>query len=220
RVRDCDHDGEPKHSLGWIRDDRFRDRRTHSGRESGLGTSGESSPGAESEMTETVRPPEVDRIAASRKAVAARRARASIKKDLATRVVTPQEVLRRAAADASSASGTLRVPEFLTSLPAIGQGKRDRILEELQIAPVKRLGGLGARQRAALEAWLDARFPEPAPRPGRSSLVVLAGPTAVGKGTVAAYIREHNPEVMLSVSATTRAPRPGEEEGRHYFFVD
>ncbi|HLS93196.1 MAG TPA: guanylate kinase [Microbacterium sp.] len=171
-------------------------------------------------MTETVRPPEVDRIAASRKAVAARRARASIKKDLATRVVTPQEVLRRAAADASSASGTLRVPEFLTSLPAIGQGKRDRILEELQIAPVKRLGGLGARQRAALEAWLDARFPEPAPRPGRSSLVVLAGPTAVGKGTVAAYIREHNPEVMLSVSATTRAPRPGEEEGRHYFFVD
>lgn len=171
-------------------------------------------------MTETVRPPEVDRIAASRKAVAARRARASIKKDLATRVVTPQEVLRRAAADASSASGTLRVPEFLTSLPAIGQGKRDRILEELQIAPVKRLGGLGARQRAALGAWLDARFPEPAPRPGRSSLVVLAGPTAVGKGTVAAYIREHNPEVMLSVSATTRAPRPGEEEGRHYFFVD
>ena len=40
-------------------------------------------------------------------------------------------------------------------------------------------------------------------------LVVLAGPTAVGKGSVAADIREHHPEVWISVSATTRAPRPG-----------
>jgi len=48
---------------------------------------------------------------------------------------------------------------------------------------------------------------------------VLAGPTAVGKGTVAAHIREHHPEVWISVSATTRAPRPGEEDGVHYWFV-
>lgn len=50
--------------------------------------------------------------------------------------------------------------------------------------------------------------------------MVLAGPTAVGKGTVASYVREHYPDVWLSVSATTRPPRPGEEDGRHYFFVD
>jgi guanylate kinase len=50
-------------------------------------------------------------------------------------------------------------------------------------------------------------------------LVVLAGPTAVGKGTVAAYIREHHPDVWLSISATTRAPREGEVDGVHYFFV-
>ena len=50
-------------------------------------------------------------------------------------------------------------------------------------------------------------------------LVVLAGPTAVGKGTVAAYIREHYPEVWLSVSATTRPPRPGEIDGVHYRFL-
>ncbi|WP_156761846.1 guanylate kinase [Microbacterium karelineae] len=171
-------------------------------------------------MNETLRPPEVDRVAASRKAVAARRARASLKRDLSTRVVTPQEVLRRAIADPSSAAGTLRVPEFLTALPAIGEGKRDRILAELQISPVKRLGGLGSRQRDALRGWLDERSPEPRPRPGRSSLVVLAGPTAVGKGTVATHIRENHPDVLLSVSATTRAPRPGEEDGRHYYFVD
>ncbi len=53
----------------------------------------------------------------------------------------------------------------------------------------------------------------------RSRLVVLAGPTAVGKGTVAAAIREDHPEVWISVSATTRAPRPGEEHGVHYWFV-
>ncbi len=50
-------------------------------------------------------------------------------------------------------------------------------------------------------------------------LVVLAGPTAVGKGTVAASVREHHPEVWLSVSVTTRPPRPGEVDGVHYHFV-
>ena len=52
----------------------------------------------------------------------------------------------------------------------------------------------------------------------RSRLVVLAGPTAVGKGTVAAAVREDHPEVWISVSATTRRPRPGEENGVHYWF--
>jgi guanylate kinase len=51
-------------------------------------------------------------------------------------------------------------------------------------------------------------------------LTVLAGPTAVGKGTLAAYIREHHPEIWISVSATTRTPRDGEVEGQHYHFVD
>ena len=58
---------------------------------------------------------------------------------------------------------------------------------------------------------------ETTPRPTR--LVVLAGPTAVGKGTVAAAVRERHPDVWISVSATTRAPRPGEVDGVHYWFV-
>jgi guanylate kinase len=57
------------------------------------------------------------------------------------------------------------------------------------------------------------------PEPPRSRLVVLAGPTAVGKGTVAAAIREDHPEVWISVSATTRPPRAGEVDGVHYRFV-
>jgi guanylate kinase len=48
---------------------------------------------------------------------------------------------------------------------------------------------------------------------------VLAGPTAVGKGSVSADIRAHHPEVWISVSATTRAPRPGEQNGVHYWFL-
>ena len=49
--------------------------------------------------------------------------------------------------------------------------------------------------------------------------VVLAGPTAVGKGTVVAELRHRYPQIWLSVSMTTRAPRPGEIDGVHYWFV-
>ncbi|CAN5319539.1 guanylate kinase [soil metagenome] len=54
-------------------------------------------------------------------------------------------------------------------------------------------------------------------RPGR--LTVLAGPTAVGKGSVAAAVRAAHPEIWVSVSVTTRPPRPAEVHGRHYWFV-
>lgn len=50
-------------------------------------------------------------------------------------------------------------------------------------------------------------------------LIVLAGPTAVGKGTVAARVRETHPDIWISVSATTRPARPGEIDGVHYHFV-
>ncbi|MEU2416226.1 guanylate kinase [Brachybacterium paraconglomeratum] len=50
-------------------------------------------------------------------------------------------------------------------------------------------------------------------------VTVLAGPTAVGKGTVSAAIRARYPQIWLSVSATTRAPRPGEIDGVHYHFM-
>jgi guanylate kinase len=54
----------------------------------------------------------------------------------------------------------------------------------------------------------------------RPRLVVLSGPSAVGKSTVVAHMRAQHPEVWLSVSATTRHPRPGEIDGKHYRFVD
>jgi len=49
---------------------------------------------------------------------------------------------------------------------------------------------------------------------------VLSGPSGVGKSTVLARIREAYPQVWTSVSVTTRPPRPGEVDGREYYFVD
>lgn len=51
-------------------------------------------------------------------------------------------------------------------------------------------------------------------------LTVLSGPSGVGKGTVFGVVRERYPQVWLSVSVTTRKPRPYEVEGREYHFVD
>ncbi|MDT4929290.1 MAG: guanylate kinase [Pseudonocardiales bacterium] len=51
-------------------------------------------------------------------------------------------------------------------------------------------------------------------------LTVLSGPSGVGKGTVVAELRKLVPHVWVSVSATTRAPRPGERDGIEYRFVD
>ena len=53
----------------------------------------------------------------------------------------------------------------------------------------------------------------------RGRLIVLAGPSAVGKSTVVRMLRQRVPELMFSVSATTRAPRPGESDGVDYHFV-
>ena len=50
-------------------------------------------------------------------------------------------------------------------------------------------------------------------------ITVISGPTAVGKGTVVSRLRERCPEVWVSLSATTRLPRPGEVDGLDYRFV-
>jgi guanylate kinase len=61
------------------------------------------------------------------------------------------------------------------------------------------------------------RFADVPPRP---RLTVLSGPSGVGKGTVVARVRALYPHVWVSVSATTRAIRPGETDGVEYHFVD
>ncbi|NEQ50401.1 MAG: guanylate kinase [Leptolyngbya sp. SIO3F4] len=50
-------------------------------------------------------------------------------------------------------------------------------------------------------------------------LIVFTGPSGVGKGTLLRHLLKRHPDIQLSISATTRQPRAGEEHGKHYYFV-
>jgi guanylate kinase len=58
------------------------------------------------------------------------------------------------------------------------------------------------------------------PGVSKAKVFVVTGPSGVGKGTLIRELRQRVPGLALSVSATTRAPRPGEVEGRDYRFLD
>lgn len=53
----------------------------------------------------------------------------------------------------------------------------------------------------------------------KGKLIIISGPSGVGKGTVVKALMEQNPQMKLSVSATTRAKRPNEIDGVHYYFI-
>ena len=67
---------------------------------------------------------------------------------------------------------------------------------------------------------VTARTDQPAGLPEGARVVVLTGPSGVGKSTVVRTLRREHPDLWLSVSVTTRHPRPGERDGREYHFVD
>jgi guanylate kinase len=80
-------------------------------------------------------------------------------------------------------------------------------------APGGKARGTGAAGKAA-----PAGVGLPVVR-NNSRLTVLSGPSGVGKSTVVAELRRRSPEIWISVSVTTRSPRPGEVNGREYYFV-
>ena len=53
----------------------------------------------------------------------------------------------------------------------------------------------------------------------KGKLIIVSGPSGTGKGTVLAEVFRRNPNLVYSVSATTRGPRPGEQNGVEYFFI-
>jgi guanylate kinase len=67
-------------------------------------------------------------------------------------------------------------------------------------------------QKATAPAHLES--------PQLGKLIVLTGPSGVGKGTLLQRLRQLHPELYLSVSATTRLPRSGEINGQHYYFLE
>jgi guanylate kinase len=76
-----------------------------------------------------------------------------------------------------------------------------------------------AREAVAAKGAAPSGACAPAGR-RNSRLTVLSGPSGVGKSTVVAELRHQCPEIWISVSVTTRRPRPGEVNGREYYFVD
>ena len=102
--------------------------------------------------------PELDpeqRAAALAKATEARRIRAELKQMLKAGEVSLGEVLDRA--DTAEPLAKMRVADVLESMPAFGPVKARRLMEELEIAPSRRLRGLGPRQREALLATFEPR---------------------------------------------------------------
>jgi guanylate kinase len=134
---------------------------------------------------------------ASAIAVANRRARAAVKQAIANGSVDPLAVARKAWDDETTIEATLRIAEFLESIRGIGPTKVERILDELSIHPRKRLGFLGVRQISAVGDWLRTRPNANGVPEVSGKLIVVAGPTAVGKGTVVARIRQLHPEVRF-----------------------
>jgi len=160
-----------------------------------------------------------DAASASAKGVHIRQRRAALKKALSEGDEDFLDTFDRAGSRTEPISAGLRVEPFLRCIPAIGHTKAARILEELGINPRATLGGLRVKQRTAFRRELARLTSEGRPERRRGALVVIAGPTAVGKATVLKEVRQLRPEYELSVSATTRARRPGERDGRDYFFV-
>ena len=172
----------------------------------------------EPEAPETPRPAapltpldEDARARGRRLALEARRRRAQIKRDLAEGASVRDVIALR---DTDPAVARMRARDLVESCPGIGPARATRILEESQVAESRRLRGLGEHQVAALIAALDRGGP------ARGRLLVLSGPSGVGKSSVVTRLRAMRPDLVFSVSATTRVPREGEVDGVHYRFVD
>lgn len=171
--------------------------------------------------------PPLDEAARARgraQAIEARRRRAEVKADLATGSRTLESVLDLRHDPILS---RLRIDEVLRALPGIGPARTRRILEECEIDSKRRLGQLGdlqirrvteALSRPQVDALADESVGEPVDAMG-ARLLVLSGPSGVGKSSVVSYLREHHPRLWFSVSVTTRPPRPGEVDGVDYHFI-
>lgn len=156
---------------------------------------------------------------ASAKGVEIRQQRADLKRQLALGEQDFLDTFDRATNGDDPVAAGIRTETFLRCIPAVGETKALRTLERIGVSPRATIGGLRVNQRRAFRNELVEITSRLAPSKTAGLLVVIAGPTAVGKATVIREMRKMRPEYVLSVSATTRKRRSGERDGRDYFFV-
>lgn len=152
-----------------------------------------------------------ERRAALEKAKVSRQRRAQVKDQVRTGELSIAQVLELAKSD--EIVSKMRVLELLESKSGVGKIRAASLLEKLKISSTRRIQGLG---RLQIEEILR-EFPS-LNSASRGKLVVLSGPGGVGKSTVAKELKRSSPFVV-SISATTRAPRFNEVDGVDYHFL-
>jgi guanylate kinase len=138
-----------------------------------------------------------------------RKERAEVKSSIARSEITIFDAIN----DHRESIRRMRVLDLLAAVPGVGKSRAANIMERRAISRTRRIGGLGPLQLMALRKELAVGKTDPV----RGNLIVLSGPGGVGKSTITSALRG-DPRFWVSVSATTREPRPNEKEGVDYFF--
>lgn len=149
------------------------------------------------------------RLAALEKAKISRQDRSSMKLSISRGDISIFEAIN----DPRESIRRMKVVDLLSSVPGIGKARATLIMERRSISPTRRIGGLGQLQLKALQKEITVAKVDPV----RGNLIVMSGPGGVGKSTITNALR-NDPRFWVSISATTRDPRPNEKDGVDYHF--
>jgi guanylate kinase len=142
--------------------------------------------------------------------VAARRERATIKALVASGELFFFDLFK----DERKSIARMKLIDLLQSVPGIGKVRAELILDRTKISPSRRIGGVGHRQIELLRE--EFLLMKNSPQSGK--LLVVSGPSGVGKSTITNKLRADE-RFWISVSVTTRRIRTGEVDGVDYHFV-
>jgi guanylate kinase len=150
------------------------------------------------------------RTAAAAKAVKARRERSEIKDLLASGKISIFDLFT----DKRESITRMKLSDALKAVPGVGVKRVDQIFMKTGISKSRRIAGVGRKQLEQLrqELLLMKTLPQP------GNLIVVSGPSGVGKSTITNHLKNH-PRFWVSISATTRARRAGEVDNKDYMFV-
>ncbi len=147
---------------------------------------------------------------AGEKAVLARQDRAKVKEQVASGELFFFDLFK----DERKSITRMKLVDLLQSVPGIGQARAQIIFERTKISPSRRIGGVGHRQIELLRQ--EFLLIKNSRKSGK--LLVVSGPSGVGKSTITNRLRADE-RFWISVSVTTRLMRTGEVDGTDYIFV-